>query len=52
MDPLLAAAVLFGSFAVLLAIGVPISVGIIVSAFATSLLMLPCRGPHSSSDSR
>ncbi|WP_114855311.1 TRAP transporter large permease [Brachybacterium sp. YJGR34] len=41
MDPLLAAVVLFGTFAVLLALGVPISVGIIVSAFATSLLMLP-----------
>ena len=44
MDPLLVAAVLFGTFAVLLALGVPISVGIIVSAFATSLLMLPWSG--------
>lgn len=41
MDPLLVAFALFGTFAVLLALGVPISVGIIVSAFAASLLMLP-----------
>ncbi|NMA76496.1 MAG: TRAP transporter large permease [Actinomycetales bacterium] len=44
MDPLLAAAVLFGTFAVLLALGVPISVGIIVSAFTTSLVLLPWTG--------
>lgn len=41
MDPLLAALALFGTFVVLLALGVPISVGIIVSAFVTALLMLP-----------
>lgn len=41
MDPLLVAFALFGTFAVLLALGVPISVGIIVSAFIASLLVLP-----------
>ena len=44
MDPVLAALVLFGTFAVLLALGVPISVGILVSAFGTALLMLPWDG--------
>lgn len=44
MDPVLAALVLFGTFAVLLTLGVPISVGILVSAFGTALLMLPWDG--------
>ena len=44
MDPVLAAVVLFGTFAVLLALGVPISVGILVSAFGTALLMVPWSG--------
>src|SRR5699024_3222406 len=44
MEPLLAAVVLFGTFAVLLALSVPISVGIIISAFATALVLLPWSG--------
>src|SRR5699024_12268178 len=44
MEPLLAAVVLFGTFAVLLALSVPISVGIIISAFATALVLLPSSG--------
>lgn len=44
MEPLLAAVVLFGTFAVLLALSVPISVGIIVSAFTTALVLLPWSG--------
>ncbi len=41
MDPIFAAVILFGTFAVLLAVGVPISISILVSAFGTALLMLP-----------
>ncbi len=44
MDPLLAATILFGTFAILLALSVPISVGILVSAFITALTMLPWSG--------
>lgn len=44
MDPLLAALALFGTFAVLLVLGVPISASILVSAFSTTLLLLPWSG--------
>jgi tripartite ATP-independent transporter DctM subunit len=41
MDALTAAAVMFGTFFVLLVLGVPISVGIGIAAFLTALVFLP-----------